>query len=257
MTESCLPTLEDALAALRDCEAACLADGAGPKKYAPGKSIAVPSERSFRLPEGRTMSSALMCARWQRRRRLGIVTLVGLATAAEQLADLHHKGRIDFSDGQVVRLTHREVFTATALERRKKFKEVIAQSIFMMTTLLLVAPMLAIFAYVFVQAWPALSLSFILGNPKNYMTAGGIWAPLVGTFCLVLISLLVAAPIGVLAGVYLNEYARDNWLTRLINLAVVNLAGVPSIVHALFGVGAFVMFAGMGRSLWPPLARWP
>jgi phosphate transport system permease protein len=65
----------------------------------------------------------------------------------------------------------------------------------------------------------------------------------------VLISLLVAAPIGILAGVYLNEYARDNWLTRIINLGVVNLAGVPSIVHALFGVGAFVLFAGMGRSL--------
>ena len=83
----------------------------------------------------------------------------------------------------------------------------------------------------------------------NYMTAGGIWAPLVGTFWLVWISLLIAAPVGVLAGVYLNEYARDNWFTRIINLAVVNLAGVPSIVHALFGVGAFVMFAGMGRSL--------
>jgi phosphate transport system permease protein len=81
------------------------------------------------------------------------------------------------------------------------------------------------------------------------MTAGGIWAPLVGTFYLVVISLAVAAPIGVLAGVYLNEYAGDNWLTRLVNLAVVNLAGVPSIVHALFGVGAFVLFAGFGRSV--------
>ena len=81
------------------------------------------------------------------------------------------------------------------------------------------------------------------------MTAGGIWAPLVGTFYLVFISLAVAAPIGVLAGVYLNEYAGDNWLTRIVNLAVVNLAGVPSIVHALFGVGAFVLFAGMGRSV--------
>ena len=79
------------------------------------------------------------------------------------------------------------------------------------------------------------------------MTAGGIWAPLIGTFFLVLISLLVAAPIGILAGVYLNEYAGDNWLTRFINLAVVNLAGVPSIVHALFGVGAFVFAAGHGR----------
>jgi phosphate transport system permease protein len=100
-----------------------------------------------------------------------------------------------------------------------------------------------------VQAWPALSFSFIWENPRNFMTAGGIWAPLVGTFFLVLISLLVAAPVGILAGVYLNEYAGDNWLTRIVNLAVVNLAGVPSIVHALFGVGAFVLFAGMGRSL--------
>ena len=60
---------------------------------------------------------------------------------------------------------------------------------------------------------------------------------------------MIVAPIGILAGVYLNEYARDNWLTRLINLAVVNLAGVPSIVHALFGVGAFVLFANLGESL--------
>jgi len=81
------------------------------------------------------------------------------------------------------------------------------------------------------------------------MTAGGIWAPLVGTFYLVVLSLAVAAPIGILAGVYLNEYAGDNWGTRIVNMAVVNLAGVPSIVHALFGVGAFVLFAGMGRSV--------
>ncbi len=61
-----------------------------------------------------------------------------------------------------------------------------------------------------------------------------------------------------LAGVYLNEYARDNWFTRIVNLAVVNLAGVPSIVHALFGVGAFVLFAGMGTVAAGRLAaRWP
>ena len=94
-----------------------------------------------------------------------------------------------------------------------------------------------------------LSWAFLTQNPQNYMTAGGIWAPLVGTFYLVFISLAVAAPIGMLAGVYLNEYAGDNWVTRIVNLAVVNLAGVPSIVHALFGVGAFVLFAGMGRSV--------
>jgi phosphate transport system permease protein len=65
----------------------------------------------------------------------------------------------------------------------------------------------------------------------------------------VFISLAVATPVGILAAVYLNEYARDNWFTRVIHLAVVNLAGVPSIVHALFGLGAFVLFAGIGRSI--------
>ena len=109
--------------------------------------------------------------------------------------------------------------------------------------------MVAIFGYLVVKAWPVLGPSFLFQNPKNNMTAGGIWAPLVGTFFLVLISLLLAAPIGILAGVYLNEYARDNWATRAVNLAVMNLAGVPSIVHGLFGVGAFVLFARMGQSL--------
>ena len=115
--------------------------------------------------------------------------------------------------------------------------------------LALVVPVVAILGYLVVKAWPALTPAFLLQNPMNRMTAGGIWAPLIGTFFLVLTSLMLSAPIGILAGVYLNEYARDNWMTRIINLAVVNLAGVPSIVHGLFGVAAFVYCAGMGRSL--------
>jgi len=140
-------------------------------------------------------------------------------------------------------------FAPSALEVRKKRKETIAQWTLGGVAVSLVVPVAAILGYLSIQAWPALGLSFLLENPKNFMTAGGIWAPLVGTFFLVLISLAAAAPIGVLAGVYLNEYARDTWATRTINMAVLNLAGVPSIVHALFGVGAFVLFAGMGRSL--------
>lgn len=81
------------------------------------------------------------------------------------------------------------------------------------------------------------------------MRAGGIWSPLVGTIYLVFLSLAISTPIGVLAAVFLNEYARENWFTRLVNLAVVNLAGVPSIVHALFGLGAFVLAAGLGKSI--------
>jgi phosphate transport system permease protein len=113
----------------------------------------------------------------------------------------------------------------------------------------MVLPLVAIVAYLVVRAWPSLSWQFIVDVPRRGMTVGGIWPAFVGTLYLVGISLLVAAPIGILAAVYLNEYARDNWLTRTVNLAVINLAGVPSIVHALFGLGAFVYAARFGYSI--------
>ncbi|MDZ7266705.1 MAG: phosphate ABC transporter permease PstA [candidate division KSB1 bacterium] len=133
--------------------------------------------------------------------------------------------------------------------RKNQRAELLAKSVFLVMTLLMITPLLMIVGYLFSQAAPILSIDFLLSNPVRGMRAGGIWAPLLGTIYLVGISLLIAAPIGVLAAVYLNEYARDNWLNRIVNLAVVNLAGVPSIVHALFGLGAFVLFAGMGRSI--------
>ena len=170
-------------------------------------------------------------------------------SAMTGIAEMQQAGRIRVGQGDYIVLSRRVVFTPTSLERQKKINEQIARFVFMIMALSLVAPVLAIFSYLTIKAWPALTWSFLTLNPKEGMTAGGIWAPLIGTFFLVLISLLVAAPIGVLAGVYLNEYARDNWFTRLISLAVVNLAGVPSIVHALFGVGAFVLASGMGESL--------
>ena len=141
------------------------------------------------------------------------------------------------------------MFTATDQSRKKQLMENIARGIFFVMTLLMILPLILIVVYLFVKAAPVLSLEFLFTNPTDGMSAGGIWAPLVGTIYIVIISLLVSAPIGVLAAVYLNEYARESWFTRIINLAVVNLAGVPSIVHALFGVGAFVYFANMGRSV--------
>ncbi|HIN33855.1 MAG TPA: phosphate ABC transporter permease PstA [Nitrospirales bacterium] len=141
------------------------------------------------------------------------------------------------------------VFAATRIQRRKQMSEYVAKFVFMLMALSMIVPLVVILTYLFVKGMPALSLSFIFENPTDRLRSGGIWAPLVGTFYLVFFSLLAAAPIGILAGVYLNEYASDNWFTRVINLAVVNLAGVPSIIHGLFGVGAFVHFAGMGKSV--------
>jgi phosphate transport system permease protein len=141
------------------------------------------------------------------------------------------------------------MFQATRFTLRKRRYELLARAVFFLMTLLIVTPLILIVGYLVYQAWPILSLDFLFTNPRNGMRSGGIWSPLLGTIYLVVISLLVSTPIGVLAAISLNEYARESWITRVINLAVVNLAGVPSIVHALFGLGAFVLFAGLGKSI--------
>jgi len=140
-------------------------------------------------------------------------------------------------------------FAETPHIRGKHRTEKVVRVLLGLMALAMVTPLLAIVGYLVVEAWPLLSLDFLLKNPTGGMRQGGVWAALLGTLYLVTTSLLIAAPVGVLAAVYLNEYAKKSWFTRIINLAVVNLAGVPSIVHALFGLGAFVLFAGMGRSI--------
>ena len=140
-------------------------------------------------------------------------------------------------------------FAETSFVRRKQRTELAARCLFGAMSLAMVVPLLLILGYLILKAWPLLSWEFLTTNPVGGMRRGGIWSALLGTIYLVMLSLLIAAPIGVLAAVYLNEYARDNWFTRIINLAVVNLAGVPSIVHALFGLGAFVLFARLDRSI--------
>lgn len=113
----------------------------------------------------------------------------------------------------------------------------------------MILPLIGIVAYLAWRAWPSLSWEFLVDIPRKGMTEGGIWPAFVGTLYLVLLSLAVSAPIGIMAAIYLNEYAKDNTFNRIVNLAVINLAGVPSIVHALFGLGAFVYAARFGYSI--------
>jgi phosphate transport system permease protein len=140
-------------------------------------------------------------------------------------------------------------FTRTPFVKSKELRQTIAKYSFLTMAILMIIPLLAIIAYLVYHAAPSLSWDFIVDVPRRGMREGGIWPALVGTIYLVFISLAVSAPIGVLAAIYLNEYAKDNWFNRLINLAVINLAGVPSIVHALFGLGAFVYAARFGYSI--------
>ncbi len=140
-------------------------------------------------------------------------------------------------------------FVRSPLVARKELAERVAQTVFATMTVAILIPLLAILAYLIAKAWPVLGWEFIVDVPRRGMTDGGIWPAFVGTLYLVGLSLAVSAPIGVLAAVYLNEYARDTWFNRLVKMAVINLAGVPSIVHALFGLGAFVYAAGLGYSI--------
>lgn len=140
-------------------------------------------------------------------------------------------------------------FATTATTAAGRRNESIARAVLAMMTVLLILPLVSILGLLVVNGAPALSLSFLLDSPAAGMTAGGIFPAIVGTLWLVGVSLAISAPIGVLAAIYLNEYAPDTWMTRLIHLAIVNLAGVPSIVHALFGVGAFVLFLHLGTSI--------
>lgn len=142
-----------------------------------------------------------------------------------------------------------QIFAETPFVRSKLRCQTAAKWLFGGMAAAMILPLLLILGYLVVKAAPSLTPSFLFDVPMRGMRAGGVWPAFVGTIYLVFLSLAVSAPIGILAAVYLNEYAKDNWFNRLINLAVINLAGVPSIVHALFGLGAFVYAAQFGYSI--------
>lgn len=116
-------------------------------------------------------------------------------------------------------------------------------------TATLILPVALILGTLIFKGAPVISFDFLFTNPTNGMTEGGIFPALLGTILLVLVALIASVPLGVAAAIYLSEYAPENWFTRAINLAIINLAGVPSIVHALFGLGAFVLFFRFGTSI--------
>ena len=141
------------------------------------------------------------------------------------------------------------MFNETELNVRNKKVQALFRMLFMLMTGLLILPVLIILGTLIVKGGSVISMDFLFTAPTDGMTAGGIFPALIGTVWLVAVALLISVPLGIAAAIYLNEYAAENWFTRLINLAIINLAGVPSIVHALFGVGAFVIFFGFGTSI--------
>ena len=141
------------------------------------------------------------------------------------------------------------MFQASELNHRDRRTQRLYQVLFLVMTVLLILPVVIILGTLIVKGGPIISIDFLFTYPTDGMTAGGIFPALLGTVWLVAVALLFSVPLGIAAALYLSEYAPDNWFTRLINLCIINLAGVPSIVHALFGVGAFVIFFGFGTSI--------
>lgn len=132
---------------------------------------------------------------------------------------------------------------------RRQDTEIWATRLLSLAAIVVVFPILLVILYVVWQGMGALSIEFITDTPRNGMTEGGIWPALLGTIILTFGTAIFAMPLGIAAAIYLAEYAPDNWLTRQVRLAIVNLAGIPSIVYGLFGLGMFVLFLGFGTSI--------
>jgi len=138
---------------------------------------------------------------------------------------------------------------SSARIRRARAIESIAKAVTGFATLSVVGLVLFILGYIVFRGIGSLSWEFITDSPRMFMTQGGIWPAIWGTILLTFWTAVFALPIGVMAGIYMSEYATRGPVTRLIRLAITNMAGVPSIVYGLFGLALFVLTMGLGRSV--------
>ena len=114
---------------------------------------------------------------------------------------------------------------------------------------LVVIPVALVILYIFFNGIGAINWQFLTTMPTNGMTSGGIMPAIVGTVILTFGTAIVCIPVAIGAAIYLAEYAGDTRLTRWVRLAIINLAGIPSVVYGLFGLGIFVLFLGFGTSI--------
>ena len=135
------------------------------------------------------------------------------------------------------------------ITRKKQVGQVIAFNIFRLISLLIVATLFIILGFILKNGFEAISWEFLTEMPKEGMTQGGIYPAIIGTLCLVAGSMIFAFPIGVLSGIYVNEYAKEGALKSFIKMMTNNLAGIPSIVFGLFGMALFVNQLGFGDSI--------
>lgn len=135
------------------------------------------------------------------------------------------------------------------LSRNRHLTQRIGFAVITIMAFATVIPIVAVVIYILVQGWSAISPEFLTTFPTNGMREGGIYPAIVGTVVLTMVASIFAVPLGIAAAIYLAEYARDTKLTRMIRIAIINLAGIPSVVYGLFGLGMFVLFFQFGTSI--------
>lgn len=125
----------------------------------------------------------------------------------------------------------------------------LAFALLTLLAVVVVVPIVLVVIYIVVQGLGAISWEFLTTFPRSGMKEGGILPAVIGTVLLTFGTAIVSIPLALGASIYLAEYAKDNFLTRAIRLAIINLAGIPSVVYGLFGLGLFVLFLGLGTSI--------
>jgi len=138
----------------------------------------------------------------------------------------------------------------TTNKTRKRYRQQRLGFIFLaFLTALTTIPIIIVLGIVITRGLPAISWDFIFSVPEDGMKAGGIYPAIVGTIFLTIGTAIFSVPLGIGAAIYLSEYAVDNSVTKSIRIAIINLAGIPSVVYGLFGLGLFVLFLKFGTSI--------
>ena len=135
------------------------------------------------------------------------------------------------------------------LSRNRHTVQKIGFTAITMMVIVTIIPIIGTIIFILIKGGSAISWEFLSGFPHDGMRAGGILPAIIGTLYLTLGTAVFSVPLGIAAAIYLSEYAKDNQVTRLIRLAIINLAGIPSVVYGLFGLGLFVLFLNFGTSI--------
>jgi phosphate transport system permease protein len=143
----------------------------------------------------------------------------------------------------------KELFINPTSSNARLVRQKLGFSALAIITSITVVPIFAVVIYILLKGLPAISWSFLTTFPFDGVKQGGIFPAIVGTFFLTLGTAIFSVPLGIGAAIYLSEYAPESKWTRIIRVAIINLAGIPSVVYGLFGLGMFVIFLKLGTSI--------